>query len=290
MAQDYSEQSVEFIVNEQRLHGVLSVPEQETDTAVIIVVGGPQFRVGSHRQFVLLARFLANNNICALRFDYSGMGYSEGIPKNFYQVDDDIKAAVDFIKDRGYKKIFVWGLCDAAAAISFYAHSDSRINGAILLNPWVRSEVSHSKVLLSSYYKDRWFNLEVWKDLLKSPRKIIAAAGSILNVIFKVLSAKKKQSNDTSVRMISEIERLDDLASAIFKGLTWFPNKICLILSTNDLTAKEFEEALEEHQWLETAGEKVEMQSVAGANHTFSTAAWRNTVETLTLDFIRRNT
>ena len=290
MAQDYSEQSVEFFVNEQRLHGVLNVPEQETDTAVIIVVGGPQFRVGSHRQFVLLARFLANNNICALRFDYSGMGYSEGVPKNFYQVDGDIKSAVDFMQQRNFKNIFVWGLCDAAAAISFYAHSDSRINGAILLNPWVRSEASHSKVLLSSYYKDRWFNLEVWKDLLKSPRKIIAAAGSILNVIFKVLSAKKKQINDTSVRMISESERLDDLASAIFKGLTWFPNKICLILSANDLTAKEFEEALEEHQWLETAGEKVEMQSVADANHTFSTAAWRNTVETLTLDFIRRNT
>ena len=43
------------------------------DIGVVIVVGGPQYRVGSHRQFVTLARALAASGVPALRFDYRGM-------------------------------------------------------------------------------------------------------------------------------------------------------------------------------------------------------------------------
>ncbi len=45
---------------------------------VLIVVGGPQYRVGSHRQFVLLARALAARGFAAMRFDCTGMGDSDG--------------------------------------------------------------------------------------------------------------------------------------------------------------------------------------------------------------------
>ncbi len=49
-----------------------------TDVGVAIIVGGPQYRAGSHRQFILLARRLAHAGIPALRFDYRGMGDSPG--------------------------------------------------------------------------------------------------------------------------------------------------------------------------------------------------------------------
>jgi alpha-beta hydrolase superfamily lysophospholipase len=48
------------------------------DIGVVVVVGGPQYRVGSHRQFVLLARDLAAAGIPTLRFDTRGMGDSGG--------------------------------------------------------------------------------------------------------------------------------------------------------------------------------------------------------------------
>ena len=67
-----------FACQDCRLYGVLHRPRSRGRSGVLIVVGGPQYRVGSHRQFVLLARFLAGRSIPVLRFDYRGMGDSEG--------------------------------------------------------------------------------------------------------------------------------------------------------------------------------------------------------------------
>ena len=44
----------------EELVGIVAEPEAPLgDLGVFVVVGGPQYRVGSHRQFVLLARHLA---------------------------------------------------------------------------------------------------------------------------------------------------------------------------------------------------------------------------------------
>ncbi|HLB84425.1 MAG TPA: hypothetical protein VJK00_06820, partial [Steroidobacteraceae bacterium] len=45
----------------ERLIGILHRPQTQGNLTrgVVVVVGGPQYRIGSHRQFVLLARSLA---------------------------------------------------------------------------------------------------------------------------------------------------------------------------------------------------------------------------------------
>jgi exosortase A-associated hydrolase 1 len=286
----YSEQAVTFDVDGQSLFGILSVPKIKAKAAVIIVVGGPQFRVGSHRQFALLARYLAEQGILALRFDYTGMGYSQGIPKKFYQVDDDIKSAVDFISNHAcaVKSIYVWGLCDAASAISFAAYTDDRINGVILLNPWVRNEASHSKAILNNYYRDRLFSAEVWKQLLLSPRKIFNAFFSIGNIVTKILKARAQKPQTTKHQEISVVDREENLAQAMFKGLTHFNGNICLILSGKDLVADEFKQVLDENGWLEVEKNKSKtiVHYVDAADHTFSSRQWRSMVERITADFV----
>lgn len=287
---DYFDQPVEFMVSDHKLFGVMSIPSCEYHTAVIIVVGGPQYRVGSHRQFVLLARYLAGHGVLTLRYDYTGMGFSEGAPKKFYEVDDDIIAAVDYISDysKDIKNLYVWGLCDAASAIAFVAHTDKRINGMIILNPWVRSEESHSKAVLSSYYRDRIFSLEVWKDLVKSPLKIVNACISLLRVTLKVLKSYFWNSKVDDAMNISVAEREDNLALAIFKGMTSFNGKICLIISKKDLTAEEFMQEFNKSGWLEDENNqsKTTVCHIEGADHTFSSADWRNQVEKLTMEFV----
>ena len=51
--------AVQFDCEGLRLFGVLSQPAEPGRRGVLLVVGGPQYRVGSHRQFTLLARDLA---------------------------------------------------------------------------------------------------------------------------------------------------------------------------------------------------------------------------------------
>ena len=71
----------------EALVGILSLPATYVRTAVVIVVGGPQYRAGSHRQFVSLARCLAAGGIAALRFDHRGIGDSAGRQRPFDSID-----------------------------------------------------------------------------------------------------------------------------------------------------------------------------------------------------------
>ena len=59
----YTESVLMFGCEGEVLLGIVSEPSGGTvapSAGVVIVVGGPQYRAGSHRQFVLLARALAS--------------------------------------------------------------------------------------------------------------------------------------------------------------------------------------------------------------------------------------
>ena len=141
MTDAFREEAVVFECEGESLVGVLSLPAAPATRGVLIVVGGPQYRVGSHRQFTLLARHLAAHGIPSLRFDYRGMGDSSGAVRSFEAVDADIRRAIDIFYERvsGLESVVIWGLCDAASAALFYAHRDARVGGLVLLNPWVRT-------------------------------------------------------------------------------------------------------------------------------------------------------
>ena len=79
----------------ESLIGIVAEATRPAPVGVVIVVGGPQYRVGSHRQFVLLARSLAAAGWSVLRFDHRGIGDSEGEPRSFEAIDADIAAAID---------------------------------------------------------------------------------------------------------------------------------------------------------------------------------------------------
>ena len=56
----YAEHAVAFECGHEQLLGIVATCAGPTaDTGVLIVVGGPQYRAGSHRQFTRLARSLA---------------------------------------------------------------------------------------------------------------------------------------------------------------------------------------------------------------------------------------
>ena len=123
---------------------------------VLIVVGGPQYRVGSHRQFLLLSRRLAAEGYPVMRFDYRGMGDASGAMRGFEQASADIGAAIEAFQRAcpAVQRIVLWGLCDAASLALLYvdATQDDRIAGLAILNPWVRSEASLAQTHIKHYY------------------------------------------------------------------------------------------------------------------------------------------
>ena len=160
------------------LYAVLDVPAAPKRRGVLFVVGGPQYRVGSHRQFACQQGKLAKDGCAAMRFDYRGMGDSEGEMRDFETVGDDLHAAIDafFAAVPDLQEVVLWGLCDAASAAVLYAGGDARVAGLALLNPWVRTDAGQARATLRHYYRARLLDPGLWRKLATG-RFALGAAG-----------------------------------------------------------------------------------------------------------------
>jgi alpha/beta superfamily hydrolase len=117
----FREEPFFFECERDRLPGIAAFPDAPADIGVLIIVGGPQYRVGSHRQFVLLARAIATAGIPSMRFDFRGSGDATGEQHSYEDIGPDIGAAVAalFARMPQVKRVVLWGLCGAATAALF---------------------------------------------------------------------------------------------------------------------------------------------------------------------------
>ena len=279
---NFAERPVLFECNGERLVGVIAVPERATRVAVLVIVGGPQYRAGSHRQFVRLARTLAAAGYPVLRFDFRGMGDSTGDAVAFEESGPDIEAAIRTLRANcPVDRVVLWGLCDAASAALDYWHSarDANIVGIVLLNPWVRSEATLAKAHLKHYYARRLLAKDFWSKLVAGGVTPAAALGGLAR---NVRSAMRRARPASS----REAQTFQDRMAAALRA---FPGRILLILSGDDLTAKEFlEYAQSQAGWqgvLQREG--IERHDLAQADHTFSSAAAADEVEAHTLRWLQ---
>jgi exosortase A-associated hydrolase 1 len=265
----------------QRLTGIVVKPSRPEKTGLVIVVGGPQYRAGSHRQFTLLARKLADNGIASVRFDYRGMGDSEGDVRNFENVDDDIRAAADalFAHVPELRRIALWGLCDAASAALYYGPTDDRVSDLILLNPWVHSPVGAAKARIRHYYLTRLMQRSFWQKLLSGRVKL---GGSIRDIANAIPNTVESINPDPRHGGPGYIDRM-------LAAFNRFSGKAHIILSGKDLTAQQFEQLVAgDRRWQRVCSKDgVIREKLLDANHTFSSRSWREQVENLTISWIR---
>jgi uncharacterized protein len=277
----WEEHALAIACGAERLVGVLTRPSACGDTGVVIVVGGPQYRAGSHRQFVLLARALAaQQRVSVLRFDVRGMGDSTGPMQSFEASTQDLACAIDALVDAcpEVRRVVLWGLCDAASVILLYSSSceDSRIAGLVLVNPWVRSEASHAKAQLVHYYGKRLLNKEFWKKVLRLDVNLLNSATSVARQVATAGNAAVRTDRGLFQ------DRMAD-------GLRAFGGPVLLMLSGQDLTAREFEDyARANHAWRGLLDAPcVTRSDFADADHTFSTSAARSQAEARTVQWLR---
>lgn len=284
---NYTEQAFTFNCAGCRLTGITTRPETPVDTGVLILVGGPQYRAGSHRQFTLLARQLATQGIPSLRFDYRGMGDSEGEQRTFETVNDDIRAAINafFEHAPSIRRVAIWGLCDAASSALLYAHTDARVTRLILLNPWVHTEASAARAQLKYYYLARLTQRTFWTKLLTGKVKMVQSVGDLKKSAQSVANAKSyEKPGDPRHGSPGYIERM-------LHGLQKFQGETLLLLSGNDMVAQEFMALTQrDKDWKKAcASPRITRWTLKEANHTFSSQTWRDEVGKQTIRYLQRD-
>ena len=294
----YDEHAIVFVCQGLELLGIASIPTTQSvhDTGVVVLVGGPQYRIGSHRQFTLLCRHLAEQGIASFRFDYHGIGDAAGPPAlGVDGVESDLRAAIDtFLRAvPDLKGVVLWGLCGAASASALYAPTDARVKGLVLLNPWVRTEAGLAKARLRHYYIGRLGDPAFWARIARGDVAVAAGMRSFGASVMKAAGWSGRRgglgpsamgdtatlgdgSSTLPARMMSSLQRANIPALVILSG-------------DSDLTANEFRQVAggssDWRRWM--ASSKVDREDVEGSSHTFARSDWRDRVAELTRRWVK---
>lgn len=269
-----------FPCGDEHLLGIVSEPDGTPDSdaapvlGALIVVGGPQYRVGSHRQFTYWARAMAAAGIPALRFDVRGMGDSTGAPRAFTELGDDIAAALDAFQVHrpSLQGVVLCALCDGASAALLYLHErrDPRVAGLVLLNPWVRSEQTLARAMVRHYYLQRLLDRGFWAKLLKGQVAVRA-----ISELWGHWRRSRLEATPATPQGRSASEAALPYTARMALGLERAGRPLLLVLSGEDLTAKEFSEHVASSpQWQGAlASVPLERLDLPNADHTLSDPA-----------------
>jgi exosortase A-associated hydrolase 1 len=267
------ERALSWTLGPDALVGVLAEPAGDAcDLGVVVVVGGPQCRSGSHRMFTLLARALARQGHTSLRFDVRGMGDSSGAQRSFEQLSEDIGSAIDVLMREcpQLQGVVLWGLCDGASAALLYADEtgDARVRGMCLANPWVRSEATQARTQIRHYYGARLRDPAFWRKLLRGGVGLAALRGW-----WQARSAAR-----AAVAPAAQ----PGFQARMARGWARLPVPRLLLMSGKDYTAREFDElaALDRDWGARLKAPLLQRVDLAQADHTFSDpkdleAAWQ---------------
>jgi uncharacterized protein len=276
-------QSVSFQCNGEPMLGMLHAGA--SDVGVVIVVGGPQTRVGSHRQFVKLANALSAAGYPTLRFDTRGMGDSHGAFPGFAGLTEDINAAVDALRQTApqVQRVILWGLCDGASAILIgQAKFAPQVVGFVLVNPWVHAPETEgggvssvaAQVQVKHYYAKRILSGEFWMKLLSGGMNPFRAAGEF--------AATAKKATASSSSPASNVPFIESMRQG------WYGSTLPALIVTagDDLVAQEWLACGKTPAWASPRAAPTVTHHLAQANHTFSTQAWRAQVERWTVEWL----
>lgn len=279
MGGNMSETAFDIECQGARLPAILH--EASGQHAVVVVVGGPQYRVGSHRQFVLLARALAAQGFPVLRFDMRGMGDQTGPIADFEAHEPDLLAAISALHSRmpQVQRVTLWGLCDGATLAAMVANRHPLIRQLILLNPWVRTAHTEAQARLRHYYLQRLFDKAFWRRLMSGEVALWSSLSGLLRqcwtLVLHRIAPPKTGATQAS-----------DFVTRMLRGLEQFPGKVGFIVCDQDLTAQEFMALCQSESSWQAMLNRHSVRRHQEANHTFSSARWRHQVELWTLEFL----
>lgn len=265
------------------LVGMLHQVSGNPDLGVLVMVaGGPQYRIGGHRQLLLWARKFAGDGFPVFRFDFRGMGDSYGEYLGYENTESDIRAAIDKFHQEcpSLKGVVLWGECNACSASLFYAHKDPRVLGIVMLNPWVRTEQGQARAVVKHYYLNRLTERSFWNKVFTLKFDVLGSIRSAIQMISK--------ARGSSVSNSAEITDRRPLPERMLEGLLRFRGRIMMVMSGRDLVPKEFDDLVAgDPVWKEQlVAHQTERHELPYADHTFSSGEWREQVAVWGIDWL----
>jgi len=212
-----------------------SLDEAAGTTGLLLVTGGSQTRIGSHRMYERLTKALADKGYSCLRFDRRGVGDSAGDDPGFKGSAPDLAAAAAAFRREcpALGRVIGFGLCDGASAIALFGKA-AGLDALVLVNPWlVEAEAGEPPpAAIRAHYRQRLLSRDGWrkilsgavdwKKLLKGLRK--ASAGPEPSPLAQETAAALRQSGLRAWLILAEgdataIAAAQELKAGAFRGL-----------------------------------------------------------------------
>jgi exosortase A-associated hydrolase 1 len=229
-----------------------SLDESAGSVGILMVTGGSQTRIGSHRMYERLGGDLADAGYSAFRFDRRGTGDSGGGDPGFRGSGPDLIAATEALRREcpHVERVIGFGLCDGATSLAMFG-AEAGLHGLILVNPWLVEAESGEPpaAAIKRHYRDRILSFEGWKKL-----------------------ASGKVSYEKLVKGLRKIVSPPPptLARAVAAGLERSQLPVELILARRDATAVGAEEEWKAPLFRTVRARSGDIRYIESDSHTFA--------------------
>jgi pimeloyl-ACP methyl ester carboxylesterase len=304
--------------NGLKLLGIIEQPESNSkNIAVLLLSPGIKMRVGPHRMYNKLARELVEQGFTVFRFDFYGLGDSEGELEQDVLVDvynsiqrgryiDDTIDAMDWMSETyGIDNFILGGLCGGAITGMLAGSVDDRVKGLLalgLINVFEGGEENFSKFVtegqlgdLKKGYISKLTDIDSWKRIitLKSDfRTIFKIVFKPFRVAAKKITEKLTQQNKKQIEFIhDESSNVNPKFAPTFFSMLEQSKKMLLIYSGGDRLLWEFKEKFENiyKPHLVEYKELYELHTIPDANHILSSIEWEDEMHAITRDWLVKN-
>jgi uncharacterized protein len=265
------------------LVGIVHVPDTVRARGVLaLVAGGPQYRGGVGRLQVQLARELAAGGVPVMRFDYRGLGDSEGTFKGFEDIEADLASAIRAFREQvpGLQEVVLWGGCDAASAIMINAWKYPEVTGIMVGNPWAHTAETGDAVTVKHHYRARMRDKSFWLKVLKLQYNPLPAAATLARAALARLR-HRGAGRQAAADSVPKDTPGQPFVLRMRRGMSRFKGDMLVLMSGRSLVSKEFDELVAaDTQWQQAmrSPRHVARHDMPNADQTYSAMASRDEV------------